>query len=1611
MIIFIDNIKPTPPGALTLSEKKTTSIILNFGDATIESNFFEYKIFYKQGAGGVTESDSEHNSGDDPNLADINFFGAATTTIGGLTAGTQYVFNIWAYDSAGNKASSTAEFTVTTNYVPENPVSLSQYKNDGVTLISNGGWTNEDNIKLEAQVNDSDISEIITVYFELATSTDAFTGDYSSPCSASASWDSCSGKVWSITSAVGNYSSTPYTAVVNPTSIPDSAVGYKWQVMACDDNNACSSWVDPGIDPNFKIDTNPPTTPGNLSENSKTSTTITLNFGSVANETNFAEYKIFYKQGASGVTESDSEYNSGNDPNLADINFFSAATTTIGGLTAGTQYVFNIWAYDQAGNKANGTEVAVTTNNPPEGSFYSISQRPDGLGAVDISIQVDDPDNNDEVRAKIEYEAGSGCSFLSPLKTFLDETDGNATSTYGDAKIENDNEYQVGNSSGWIITSPGANTVNFDWLSASDLPAGDGIYCLRLTTNDGTDDQAVSATTTLIIDNVNPTAPGNLSMYSKTGDSITLAFGIKTTETNFLEYKIFYKEGAGTVTESDNLHIDPDLSNIDYNFTSTTTVSGLNPSSEYSFKIFAYDAFGHKSSSEQVAFSTNNPPTGNFNSAAQKTDGTGTVDISIEVNDLDSDNAKAKIEYEQGSGCQFSSSLKAYINETDANTTADFGDPKVSNGDNYQVGNASGWIITSSGSNTVNFDWNSKSDIPNGDNIYCLRLTVNDGTDNQLILATTTILVDNTNPTIPGDLSVDNVSALDVTLAFGSATADTNFSEYKIYYKQGTSGVTESDSEFSQLDDLNLGAIDFNSAALTTIAGLNQSTDYVFNLWAYDSFGNKASSSNEISTTTISILSATWRENEDTPDPTTGSYIDREEPIRLRISAANIGDWEALNYQYLLEYGVKEPACSDITAWTSVPATASTEHFEMVASDYFDNMSITSAKFNNSEGYSFVNGFIIENPSNISNNITLSGNEYTEIEYALQATVNSVAGETYCFRITNNGQPLDLYGQYPEFTLSPPPTASFNYALQKNDGSGTVDISIEVSDNDGDLSRAKIEYVEGADCNFSSPLDPTLDETDENITADYGDPNIDNNFAYQIGTSTAKIITQYGSNTVGFDWDAATDLPGADNTYCLRVTANNYYDDQAYPATTTLIIDHVNPTQPGDLTENDATSNSITLGFGAPAADTNFYEYRIYYKEGLSGVTESDTLHGSSTDPNLGFMNYNGAVETTIFGLNTNTQHVFRIWAYDSFGNKAFSSGELVTTIRYEAKSENWRWYYDQYNETPVSPIADENTAPTNIAKASKIKLRLGLREIEGITGENIKIRLQYSTMPDFSSNVNFVGEIGSTTALWTYADGVDNDDGAVSSSTLANIMLGATHNESGISASAYDHAANTIAEWEFTIMNNGAPDNTVYYFRAYDYVNDEAVLTNTDENYPSLATEAQSMTFSSSGISSGTNIEGIITDIDSTSAKIPFGALNIGSVVEGAYRFTVNTNAGSGYQLFTYQRQNFINNYGNSIIPISATNESPAAWPVNPDPSCFGYHTSDDTLSGGSPSRFLPDNSYAKLETTMKEVGYNPFPVENENIDLVYKIEIGSADQPAGDYETEIVYILVPTF
>ena len=389
-------------------------------------------------------------------------------------------------------------------------------------------------------------------------------------------------------------------------------------------------------------------------------------------------------------------------------------------------------------------------------------------------------------------------------------------------------------------------------------------------------------------------------------------------------------------------------------------------------------------------------------------------------------------------------------------------------------------------------------------------------------------------------------------------------------------------------------------------------------------------------------------------------------------------------------------------------------------------------------------------------------------------------------------------------------------------------------------------------------------------------------------------------------------------------------------------------------------------------------------------------------------------------GANTDTFYCLRM--VDSSGSplQSYTNYPQLRTSNFTPKTQNWRWYNDVGNETPISALASENTAPIDIGNSSTTKLRITVKETKNIAQNNTRFKLQYSEYPNFSNNVFDVIATSTCTAssTWCYYNGAGTDNAVISTKVLsdadscvASVGSGCgTHTEGSQALSGFTQTASAATEYEFTLQARALRANAVYYFRLFDLVQNIPVVFNTSKTYPSIVARGASLVFAVSGVTAGTVTEGVTLDVTSTPTSIPFGTLGFGATTSGAYRLNVNTNATEGYQVLMFADQQLINSYGSSIPPVTGSNASPSSWStgcVGSASGCFGYHVGDDSLQGGS-ARFGANDSYASLSTTTaQEVMYSSIPA-NDTSDIVYKVKV-TPKQPSGNYATTINFIAVP--
>jgi len=147
---------------------------------------------------------------------------------------------------------------------------------------------------------------------------------------------------------------------------------------------------------------------------------------------------------------------------------------------------------------------------------------------------------------------------------------------------------------------------------------------------------------------------------------------------------------------------------------------------------------------------------------------------------------------------------------------------------------------------------------------------------------------------------------------------------------------------------------------------------------------------------------ATWAAAEDTV--LTG--LAKNTTKRLRIEISNDGVASG-SVGYRLEVSNPNPVSCDnaATTWTRIDTST---HWDMVTSSYFadgDPTSNISPGLTDPGGKTFLAGELQESPTDQTTGITLSGTQFTEIEYAIQATTSATNGATYCLRLTDTGNP------------------------------------------------------------------------------------------------------------------------------------------------------------------------------------------------------------------------------------------------------------------------------------------------------------------------------------------------------------------------------------------------------------------------------------------------------------------------------------------------------------------------------------------------------------------------------------------------------------------------------
>ncbi len=698
-------------------------------------------------------------------------------------------------------------------------------------------------------------------------------------------------------------------------------------------------------------------------------------------------------------------------------------------------------------------------------------------------------------------------------------------------------------------------------------------------------------------------------------------------------------EFTGTFTQAD-------VDALEVQFTKTQTAGSIGGAT------YIYAAYA------EITYD-NTAPTVSINSASQKTDGSGVVDISIEVDDANDDDTKAKIEYVSGGECDFTTPQDPTLDETEG-ATADFNDsggaPSVVNTDTYQAGTtADRRIITSSGSNTVQFDWSSVVDVSSADGTYCIRVTVNDDTVDSTQV-TSTLTLDNVDPTAPGALTDGGHSSSTITLAFGSSSTDTNepvTDAYKIFYKAGSSGATRSDTEHN---DANLDSYNYGGASNTTVTGLSIATQYVFNIWSYDSFGNSTTS------TEVSIYT-----NPDNP-----SYLIASDPTASTMDLTWVKATEGDKTLIRRKTGSYPSSTSDGTQVYFDTGTSTTDSGLSEGNVYYYRAwAYDSDSGQYSDSYAQVNVATTGDTtaptiSSVSSSSvtqseatitwTTDENSSSLVEYGTTTSLGSLAGDATESATSHS---VSLAGLSSDTT--------YYYQVRSIDGSGNS----AVDDNSGSY------YTFTTDADTTDPTISNISadvQSDDEVSIEWQtDELADSQVAYDTSSHSGGSWGDY-TNTTTLDTTLTTihseSITGlsAETTYYYRVRSTDAAGNTATSSENSFTLEEEHATITVTETETivrreaDTTPPSISM---VGVSEISQKSVKISWQSSESGNSVVSYGLTSNYGTMRGDLKANlRSHEIELTGLTPGTTYHYQVSTYDASGNRGTSTDRTFTTLR-----------------------------------------------------------------------------------------------------------------------------------------------------------------------------------------------------------------------------------------------------------------------------------------------------------------------------------------------------------
>jgi hypothetical protein len=287
-------------------------------------------------------------------------------------------------------------------------------------------------------------------------------------------------------------------------------------------------------------------------------------------------------------------------------------------------------------------------------------------------------------------------------------------------------------------------------------------------------------------------------------------------------------------------------------------------------------------------------------------------------------------------------------------------------------------------------------------------------------------------------LGTDRVSLVENVV--NTDTSGTLLASADIDFSSLGSGWYEVEIDWQTNDTIDVFVFDSGGTLLATISAIDAthtSGDLGFTFWFQNGGWDSIVSYPRVDTKPTSYFGveqvdggASWA----AAQSVVTSSFSIGETARLRVGIENTG-LPIANKNFRLEYAAKltAPSCGAVSdgSFAQVPVAASCGSSALcmtTSADVTDGDPTTDHLATGD--LQFTAGEIVADTSNETSNFDMSQNEYTEIEYVINLTVNA-EDEAYCFRVTDGGTALESYSLLPELTIAYTPTLS---AVSLNNG-------------------------------------------------------------------------------------------------------------------------------------------------------------------------------------------------------------------------------------------------------------------------------------------------------------------------------------------------------------------------------------------------------------------------------------------------------------------------------------------------------------------------------------------------------------------------------------------------